>query len=116
VQPGVRAARRIDHPGFKTSEDRMSDPSQLPGRPRSNAWAIFLILLGAILLLPGLCAVGFMIAIAVFNPRFMGEFPPLWLVCFAIAGGGIALIRLGLRRRRGADSAIGSARTHALDV
>jgi hypothetical protein len=82
----------------------MSDPSRIPGRSRSQAGAILFILLGAILLLPGLCALGFVIAFAAFDPRMLqqGGLPLLWLVCFVIAGGGIALIRLGLRRRRGA--------------
>jgi len=56
-------------------------------------------LVGAILLLPGLCSLGFM---AVSFP-FKGDVGPLgllWLVCFAISFGGIIMIRNALRGPR----------------
>jgi hypothetical protein len=65
---------------------------------------VLAILVGIILLLPGLCSLGFMVA---FIPQFgggtSGDAGPLmllWLVCFAISFGGYVMIRAALRRGR----------------
>jgi hypothetical protein len=60
---------------------------------------VLAVIFGVILLLPGLCSVGFMVALSgshgVESPIVL-----LWLVCFAISFGGILMIRNGLRGRR----------------
>jgi hypothetical protein len=61
--------------------------------------AILMIILGIILLLPGVCALGVMV-LALPGGGIDGMFVMLWLVCFAIAAGGIALIRSGRQRIR----------------
>jgi len=59
------------------------------------------IAFGLILLLPGLCSLGFMV---VFLPGGTGAYDaPLilvWLVCFAISFGGFTMIRRALNPRR----------------
>jgi len=54
-----------------------------------------MILGGIILLLPGVCAGFFMIAFSMDL-----SLVPLWLICFLIAAGGIALIWWAVRRLR----------------
>jgi hypothetical protein len=62
-----------------------------------------MILIGIILLLPGLCSLGFMVA---FLPQLGGDLTSagmlgaIWLVCLAISFGGIMLIRGTLRSMR----------------
>lgn len=67
---------------------------------------VLAVLCGVILLLPGLCSLGF---IALSIPDFMrgrgdagaaGPLLLLWLVCFAISFGGIVMIRYGVRGKR----------------
>jgi hypothetical protein len=65
-----------------------------PPYPRSPVAAILFMLIGAVMLLPGLCAL-FFISQASRNDY---GFIPLWLFCFAISAGGIALIVRALRR------------------
>jgi hypothetical protein len=63
--------------------------------------AILMIILGIVLLLPGVCAVGVMVMELPGSTGIDGLFVAIWLVCFAIAAGGIALIRAGARQSRG---------------
>jgi hypothetical protein len=74
-------------------------PSEPPTQPTYNRLGgcavAFLILIGVVLLLPGLCSLGFMVAMGGGN----GPLPLLWLLTFAIAAGGIALIRYAIRNR-----------------
>jgi hypothetical protein len=64
-------------------------------RPLDAAMKGLLIFLGALLLLPGLCALFFMFALGGgWDTSLVG----LWLVCLAISAGGIALIRAAARR------------------
>jgi hypothetical protein len=65
---------------------------------------VLAVLVGVILLLPGLCSVGFII---LFLPQIGGghgiwdsPIVLLWLVCFAISYGGIVMIRNGIRGER----------------
>ena len=76
----------------------MSDPGEVPGAA-SRVLSTVMLLLGIILVLPGLCA-GFFAVVAIFSPRdpYLSGLGPLWLLCFAVAAGGIALIVWALRR------------------
>jgi hypothetical protein len=66
---------------------------------------VLAILAGIILLLPGLCSLGF---IALFLPQVMGgqgasmansPLILLWIACFAISYGGFLMISYGMRGR-----------------
>jgi hypothetical protein len=64
---------------------------------------VLAILFGIILLLPGLCSLGFMAFMLPAAFREGGGANPLvllWLVCFAISYGGILMIRYGVRGER----------------
>lgn len=84
----------------------MSTPSPPPLHPRggnSTMVTVVLILLGVVLLLPGLCSLGFMVGFGltdglrdVLDPTFL----LIALPTFAIAIGGIALIRHAIISRR----------------
>jgi hypothetical protein len=77
----------------------MSDPDQgtaPPERPdvpppRRDGWLTALMMVvGIVLLLPGLCAIVF--AVAMGGGGGAGPLPGLWLLCLIISAGGIALI------------------------
>jgi hypothetical protein len=82
----------------------MSDqlPAPPPGpRTPSLEVSILLFVIGVILLLPGLCALVFMVAYGTSGGSDIEPiFVVLWLICFGIAAGGIALIAHAVRRRR----------------
>jgi hypothetical protein len=59
---------------------------------------ILLILVGLVLLLPGLCSLAFL-ALMLRDPNIPGMFVLIWLITFAIAAGGIVLIRHAVRGR-----------------
>jgi hypothetical protein len=78
----------------------MKDTAQYDRRPppRSGCLTAFLIALGAVLLLPGICALGF-----ASTDRSMLTDPTglaILFVCLAIAAGGILLIWLAIRSPR----------------
>jgi hypothetical protein len=83
----------------------MSDqqPAQPSGpSPNRNPWVTaLLVLIGLILLLPGLCSViltGIMIGAG--GPRGDdSEFLPLLIICFLAGVGGVALIVFAIRRK-----------------
>ncbi|MFL9827689.1 hypothetical protein [Rhodoplanes sp. SY1] len=64
--------------------------------------AILMILLGLVLLLPGLCAGAFVVAFGLTEPKSLvdPELVIVWAISIAIAAGGIFLIRGGRRRMR----------------
>ena len=68
--------------------------------PRRNPWVTaLLILVGVILLLPGLCSLIFgAILISSGGPGDNSEFLPLLLFCFMVGVGGVALIVFAIRR------------------
>ena len=72
-----------------------------PG-PRRNPWVTaLLILVGIILLLPGLCSVIFSaILLTAGGPGGNSEYLPLLISCFLIGAGGLALIVFAIRRKR----------------
>jgi hypothetical protein len=66
---------------------------------------VLAVLFGIILLLPGLCSLGFMAILLPAgasggNASVYGMFGLLWIVCFAISFGGILMIRAGIRGPR----------------
>jgi hypothetical protein len=82
------------------SEASPSPPPPMPP-PRDagdGCVPILLMLLGGILLLPGLCSLGFMVAGGPSMARDR-EIILLWIACFAISALGIFLIRVGRRWR-----------------
>lgn len=65
--------------------------------------AVLMILIGILLLLPGVCAGLFVVVFGFTEPKSLLD-PGLalvWVVCFAVAGGGVALVRAGRRRNQG---------------
>jgi hypothetical protein len=82
----------------------MSDepPANLPGpTPGRKPWVTaLLILIGIILLLPGLCSVihsGIMLAAGGPSGDDWG-FLPVLIICFLVGAGGVALIVFAIRR------------------
>ena len=69
------------------------EPERPP--PLDAAMKGLLIALGAILLLPGICSLVFMVALA---GQWESSLFMLWLVCLAGAAGGVLLIRSAARR------------------
>jgi hypothetical protein len=67
---------------------------------------VLALLFGVVLLLPGVCSLGFMamfIPDAVSRSGAAGELAPLaalWAVCFAISFGGVLMIRNAVRGSR----------------
>jgi hypothetical protein len=61
---------------------------------------VLAVIFGIILLLPGLCSLGFMVAFAGSSGVGSSPIVLLWLVCFAISFGGFLMIRNGLRGPR----------------
>jgi hypothetical protein len=81
----------------------MTDPQPLPpAHGPSVGLSVLMILIGVILLLPGVCAAFFAIGSAANPPGLFrdSQIVSLWFVCFAIAAGGIVLIWRAVRRLR----------------
>ena len=83
----------------------MSEPTA-PAR-RYSGGQIAMLVIGVILLLPGLCSLGFLVVM--FNDLLRGNtivqaIVPLWIVSFAISAGGVALITV-VRNKARADAA-----------
>ena len=73
----------------------MSTPDMPPARRRYSGGQIALIVIGIILLLPGACAVFFMIGMAGeirLHDPIVQMIVALWAICFAIAAVGVVLI------------------------
>jgi hypothetical protein len=77
-------------------------PAPKPPRPQRRLHpllAIVMVLMGIVLLLPGLCS----LAVIVLYARDLDGLAPmvvLWLITFAVAAGGIAFIRYAVRAAR----------------
>ena len=80
----------------------MSDQQARPPGPgpRRNPWVTaLLILIGIVLLLPGLCSLFFAaILISSGGPGGNADLLPLWIFCFLVGVGGVALIVFAIRR------------------
>ncbi len=76
----------------------MTDDRNLPPPPpspaRSGCLTVFLIAVGVVLLLPGICALAFVSTGMLNDPTGLA----LLIVCLAIAAGGVGLIWLAVRR------------------
>jgi hypothetical protein len=71
-------------------------PGPAPGR---NPWVTaLLILIGLVLLLPGLCSLIFSAILIGSGGSGSGEYVPLLLFCFLVGVGGVALIVFAVRR------------------
>jgi hypothetical protein len=72
-------------------------PQPSPPRPQGigGCLAIFLVLVGIVLLLPGICSLVFMFA----GVGADGGVVVLWLISFVIGAGAIALISYAIRNR-----------------
>jgi hypothetical protein len=77
-----------------------------PGK-RKSAAAVPIIIIGIVLLLPGLCSLYFVTSFAITEPHNLFKFSDpgvpraiwiLWGICFLVAIGGTLLLRLGWRR------------------
>ena len=70
-------------------------PNAPPGPPTSRLargiGIAALLIIGIVLLSPGACALGFMV-VSGFDDLGDGWLITLWLICFAIAAGGVAII------------------------
>jgi hypothetical protein len=80
-------------------------PPPSPGRKYSGG-QIAMIVIGVILLLPGLCSILFIVGMAPefnaksFNDPFAQLIFALWGICFAISAAGIAIIMVVRKRAR----------------
>lgn len=74
----------------------MSNHEAPERRPLDAAMKGLLIFLGALLLLPGLCSIFFMVAFG--GDGWNSALGGLWIVCLAISAGGVLLIRSAARR------------------
>jgi hypothetical protein len=71
----------------------MSDPQNRVPQTRKSAAAMLMIIIGIVLLLPGLCSLFFIAGFALSGSLWI-----LWGICFVVAIGGALLLRLGWRR------------------
>jgi hypothetical protein len=80
-----------------SDQQQARPPDPAPGR---NPWVTaLLILIGIVLLLPGLCSLIFSaILIASGGPGGNSEYLPLLFFCFLVGVGGVALIVFAIRR------------------
>jgi hypothetical protein len=73
---------------------------------RKSAGAVLMILIGIVLMLPGLCSLFFVTSFVITEPQNLFNFSDpiqnalwiLWGICFALAIGGGLLLRAGWRR------------------
>jgi len=67
-------------------------PAPPPERPpRNGAVSVLMVIGGVILLLPGLCSLFFIVMLGS-NTGSVGPLGALWLICFIISAGGIAML------------------------
>jgi hypothetical protein len=71
-------------------------PAGMPPPPRSGCLTAFMVIVGVVLLLPGLCALVFG-AGSLFSPSYDSGFTPFILFGLLVGFGGIMLIRAGIR-------------------
>ena len=73
-------------------------PAGMPP-PRSGCLTAFMVIVGVVLLLPGLCALVFG-AGSLFSPSYDSGFTPFILFGLLVGFGGVMLIRAGIRGPR----------------
>jgi hypothetical protein len=86
------------------SEQPPLEPPRPAVPPRSGCLTAFMVLLGIVLLLPGLCALILTGTILIQDPRSLfsdaGGTISLWVYCFGISALGIILLRSAMRSGR----------------
>jgi hypothetical protein len=86
----------------------MSDARDLPPPPPARSGGqplvtFLLIAAGVILIFPGVCSLAAIIILSGIDPQGVfneGGLVLLWVACFALAIGGVLLIRFAIRRNR----------------
>jgi hypothetical protein len=81
----------------------MSEQVPPPMPPRYTGGQIAMVVIGVILLLPGLCSLGFLIVMMpdlLRGNTIAKAIAPLWIICFLVSAGGIALIYLARKAAR----------------
>jgi hypothetical protein len=81
-------------------------PPPVPRPGGRTALKVLLIVVGVILILPGICSLGAIVIVSGINPTGVlndGGLVSLWAVCFLVAGAGILLIRHAVRRNPTGD-------------
>jgi hypothetical protein len=80
----------------------MSEPDSAPppDPSRYTGGQIALTLFGVIFLLPGLCSLLVMVSMVPWdmNSPFFSMIVTLWIICFLISAGGVAMIYAGRKR------------------
>ena len=94
-----------------SDSDHRDSASATPPARRHPALTVLMIAGGIILLLPGLCSLVFIVVLV--SDSFRDAFSDsglvmLWLVCFAVAAGGILLIRHAVRRGKVPARSVGA--------
>ena len=80
-------------------EPRPEPPSPVPANADLGGCLVaLLVLIGIVLLLPGICSLIFMVPF-MFGQGSVGVWGVVWPITFVIAAGGIALIRYAVRNR-----------------
>ena len=74
-------------------------PAGMPPPPRSGCLTAFMVIVGVVLLLPGLCALVFG-AGSLFSPSYDSGFTPFILFGLLVGFGGVMMIRAALRGPR----------------
>ena len=79
-------------------------PPPPPARSGSQtALRILLIIIGIVLVFPGVCSLAVIVILSGIDPRGLlddKDLVLLWILCFVVAAGGIMLIRYAVRRYR----------------
>ena len=80
--------------------DRPLERASAPPRPRNGFLTAFMVLAGLIMLVPGLCALGFGASGLFSSEHYESGLTPFILVGLLVGFGGIMLIRAAIRGRR----------------
>ena len=80
--------------------DRPHERAPAPPRPRNGFLTAFMVLAGVIMLMPGLCALGFGASGLFSSEHYESGLTPFILVGLLVGVGGIMLIRAAIRGRR----------------
>jgi hypothetical protein len=71
-------------------------PAGMPPPPRSGWLTALMVIVGVVLLLPGLCALVFG-AMTIYAPRNTASFVPFILIGLLVGFGGVLMIRAAIR-------------------
>jgi len=79
---------------------RPPEPASAPPQPRNGLLTAFMVLAGLIMLVPGLCALGFGADGLFSSQHYESGMTPFILVGLLVGFGGIMLIRAAIKGRR----------------